>query len=252
MEKSVSVIMAARNAGKYIRKALDSCINQTLRPLEIIAVDDASEDDTFDILMEYALKYPSLFVVIHNDKRLGAAKSRNIAIDMAKGKYIAFLDSDDYWHKEKLYKQMKVLKKTKAVLCATSRVIVTDEGCVTGKVIKTDDIITYKSLLHTNSITLSSVLAKAYPVKRFKMCHDELHEDYILWLRLLRRFKTAAGLNEPLTYSRMSKGGKSRNKLKSARMTYGVYRLMGFGTLRSMYYFFCYAINGIKKYGGVL
>lgn len=80
------------------------------------------------------------------------------------------------------------------------------------------------------------------------MCHDELHEDYILWLNVLQKYGKAYGVNEPLLKSRMSKGGKSRNKLKSAKMQFGVYRYMGFGVLKSCYYFLMYAFHGVLKY----
>ena len=103
-------------------------------------------------------------------------------------------------------------------------------------------------LLRTNSIPCSSVLMKTSVAREFYMCHDELHEDYILWLSVLKKYGKAYGLNEPLLKCRLSEGGKSRNKLKSARMQYGVYRYLGFGVIKSLFYFVQYAINGVKKY----
>ena len=82
------------------------------------------------------------------------------------------------------------------------------------------------------------------------MCHDELHEDYILWLQVLKKYGAAVGIDEPLLKSRMSENGKSRNKLKSARMQFGVYRYLGFGWIKSLYYFCNYAVQGVKKYHG--
>ena len=80
------------------------------------------------------------------------------------------------------------------------------------------------------------------------MCHDELHEDYILWLKVLNKYGDAVGVNEPLVKCRMSEGGKSRNKIKSARMQYGVYRYIGFGRVKSFYYMIFYTLHGIFKY----
>lgn len=83
---------------------------------------------------------------------------------------------------------------------------------------------TYKSLLRTNCIPCSSALMKTKAARKFYMCHDELHEDYILWLKVLQKYGTAYGSGEPLLKFRLSQAGKSRNKLKSAKMNYGVYR----------------------------
>lgn len=82
------------------------------------------------------------------------------------------------------------------------------------------------------------------------MSHAELHEDYILWLQVLKAYGAAVGIDEPYLHCRLSEGGKSRNKLRSAQMQYGVYRLMGFGIIKSMYYLCSYAWHGVKKYYG--
>ena len=110
------------------------------------------------------------------------------------------------------------------------------------------EIITYAMLLGTNSIACSSVVMKTEVAREFYMSHDELHEDYILWLKVLKKYGNACGINEPMLKSRMSQGGKSRNKLKSARMHFGVYRLMGIGRLASCYYFLMYMFHGVRKY----
>ena len=82
----------------------------------------------------------------------------------------------------------------------------------------------------------------------FPMEHDDSHEDYITWLRILRKGGFAAGINRPYLKYRLSEGGKSRNKLKSAAMTYQVYRYVGYGPLKSLFFFASYALHGIWKY----
>ena len=123
-------------------------------------------------------------------------------------------------------------------------------GVSTGRYIGIQEKISYAQLLKTNTIPCSSVILKTDVAREFPMCHDELHEDYILWLQVLKKYGTAIGINKPLLKSRMSEKGKSRNKLKSAKMQFGVYRYLGFGWLRSLYYFCNYAIAGVKKYHG--
>ena len=80
------------------------------------------------------------------------------------------------------------------------------------------------------------------------MEHDDSHEDYITWLKILKKYGNAVGINKPYLKYRLSEGGKSRNKLKSAKMTYKVYRYSGFGRLKSLLFFASYALNGIWKY----
>ena len=108
--------------------------------------------------------------------------------------------------------------------------------------------ITYKELLKHNSINCSSVLLRREDALAFPMEHDDSHEDYITWLRILRKGGFAAGINRPYLKYRLSEGGKSRNKLKSAAMTYQVYRYVGYGPLKSLFFFVSYALHGIWKY----
>lgn len=241
----VSVIMPAYNAEQYMEDAIRSVLAQEV-PLELLIIDDCSTDATAEIAGKYADGRKVLF--LRNEKNLGVAGSRNMGIRRAAGKYVAFLDADDWWAGGKLLCQCQKLEETGCVLCCTGRELMNPDGTSQGKVIGVPGKITYPMLLNTNRIPCSSVVARTEAVREFYMCHDELHEDYILWLRLLRKYGTAIGVNEPLLKSRMSRGGKSRNKLKSAKMTFGTYRFMGLGILPSCWYFLMYTIHGFLKY----
>lgn len=241
----VSVIMPAYNAEKYIAKAIESVLCQNV-PLELFVIDDCSTDHTAEIADKYT--DCSKVVLLRNDRNLGVAESRNIGIRHASGKYIAFLDADDWWEERKLEIQYRRLAETGCVVCCTGRELMDLDGSSLHKVIGVSEEITYAMLLCTNSISCSSVVMETAVAREFYMCHDELHEDYILWLKVLQKYGKACGINEPLLKSRMSKGGKSRNKLKSAKMQFGVYRYMGFGILKSCYYFLMYAFHGVLKY----
>ncbi len=245
----VSVIMPAHKAEKFLEKAVRSVMAQDV-PLELFIIDDHSPDHTGKIADALAKEYPGRIQVFHNETNLGAAKSRDIGIYLAKGRYIAFLDADDWWEEGKLSKQVDVLDNTGAVLCSTARELVNEDGTPMGRVIDVPDVITYRMLLRTNVIACSSVLVRAAAAKEFGMSHEELHEDYILWLQVLKKYGSGIGINEPLIKSRMSQGGKSRDKRKSAKMQMGVYRLMGFGPIRSAFYFLNYAFYGFQKYYG--
>lgn len=258
----VSVVMPAHNAEKYIEKAMESVYRQQGDfSIELYVVDDASSDETEqkvkDCQKAYEEKKKSLegccaceLIYIKNERNLGAAETRNRAIKRAKGEFLAFLDADDWWQEDKLNRQLALIREKNAVLCATGRELMNADGSSQGRKIEIPSEITYRMLLCTNSIPCSSVVMRTEVAREFYMKHSELHEDYILWLQVLKKYGKGYGLNEPMLKSRMSEAGKSRNKKQSAKMQFGVYRYLGFGVFKSLFYFVQYAINGVRKYYG--
>ena len=174
--------------------------------------------------------------------------TRNRGVKLAKGDYIAFLDADDWWEKGKLKEQLKCLEETGYVLCSTGRELIRSDGSSTGRTIPVKEKITYRELLKHNSINCSSVVIRTDVAREFPMEHDDSHEDYITWLKVLRKYGYAVGIDKPYLKYRLSEGGKSRNKLKSAVMTYNVYRYAGYGRIKSCIFFCSYALHGIWKY----
>ena len=246
MEKPlVSVIMPVYNGEKYIGKAIESVLAQRV-PLELLVIDDCSADETELTVMRYMesgnIRY------IRNKKNLGAAGSRNRGVKEAKGEYIAYLDADDWWDAGKLKEQLLRLRDTGYVLCSTGRELMKADGTGTGRCIPVKEKIRYRDLLAHNSINCSSVLLRREVALEFPMEHDDSHEDYITWLKVLRKYGCAAGINKPYLKYRLSEGGKSRNKLKSAAMTYRVYRYAGYGRIWSGIFFVSYAVHGVWKY----
>lgn len=241
----VSVVIPAFNCAKYIDKAIDSVLRQNV-PLEVIVVNDCSPDNLDEVMR----KYTDLENVIYikNSTNLGAAKSRNKGVKLANGEYVAFLDGDDLWCEDKLKKQLDAINKSGAVLCTTAREIINQDGTLTGQTIPTKSNITYKQLIRNNCISCSSVLLKREVALEFPMHHEDSHEDYIMWLEILKKYKYACGINEPLILYRKSNTGKSGSKLKSAKMTFMVYRYIGLGFFKSVFCFCSYAINGAYKH----
>ncbi len=247
----VSVVIPAYNSEEYIANAVRSAIEQEDMPegsIEVLVIDDCSTDGTERAMAAFAGD-PAVRCV-RNERNIGVAGSRNRGIDMARGKYIAFLDADDWWEPDKLAAQLHCLRESGAPLCCSGRALHDPDGTPTGRIIGVPERVTYEELLRTNVIPCGSVVILAEYAREFHMSHAELHEDYILWLQVLKKYGAAVGVNEPYLHCRLSPGGKSRNKLKSARMQYGVYRYMGLGRLRSLRYLCSYAINGVKKYYG--
>ncbi len=246
----VSVIIPAYNCAKYISLAIDSALNQKFinqePEMEILVINDCSPD-YLDLVMEQ-YKDNSKVSYIKNEKNMGAAKTRNKGVSLAKGEYVAFLDGDDYWTEDKLEKQLEMIQKSQTVLCSTARELMTPDGVCTGKIIPVKPVITYRELLKHNSINCSSVLIKTDVAKEFPMHHEDSHEDYIMWLEVLGKYGKASAINEPLLKYRLSNKGKSGSKLKSAKMTFQVYRYVGFSLPKSILCFVSYAIHGVCKY----
>lgn len=245
MIPEVSVVIPVHNGAKTLPQALDSALRQKA-DLEIIVIDDCSTDDLGSVIARYDREERIRF--LKNEKNLGAAASRNRGVKEARGKYVAFLDSDDFWADGKIEKQLRLLKQEKCVLCSTARELMTPEGELTGRMIGVKEKITYRDLLRHNSINCSSVVLERRAALEFPMEHEDSHEDYITWLKILKKYSTAAAINEPLLKYRLSATGKSGRKWKSAAMTFKVYRYMGFGWIKSSVCFISYAVHGVWKY----
>ena len=245
MEILVSVVMPAYNCAASIGDSIESVLCQDV-PLELIVVNDRSPDDLDAAMAKYLTDERVVYVT--NRVNMGAAMSRNCAMEMARGKYIAFLDSDDIWLPGKLKKQVELLEQSGNVLCCTARSLMTPEGVDDGRILPVAEVISYEDLLRHNCIACSSVLIRTEAAREFPMGHEDSHEDYIMWLQVLRKYGDARGINEPLLRYRLSNTGKSGSKLHSAKMTFMVYRYMGFSLPKSLLCFASYAINGVKKY----
>lgn len=241
----VSVVMSAFNCAPHIRQALDSALAQDV-PLEVLVVDDRSPDDLGEIMREYAEEPRVRY--LRNERNLGAAETRNRGVALARGEYIAFLDADDVWAPGKLSRQLALIREKRTVICSTARELMEPDGTLTGYVIPVKEDFTFEDILTQNLINCSSVLIKAEVAREFPMRHDDAHEDYLMWLEVLEKYRRGCAVNEPLLKYRVSDSGKSGSKLNSAKMTFMTYRYMGFSLLRSIRCFVCYAVNGVRKY----
>lgn len=241
----VSVIIPTYNNRLFIRDAVESALSQGVS-MEIIVIDDCSVDGTKEEISDYIDH--GLVIYLQNKKNLGVAESRNNGINIARGKYIAFLDADDVWSPNKLSVQIAYMQEHNCQLCATARRLILEDGTKTDRVIHIESRITYEKLLRHNSISCSSVVVEKRLALEVPMTHSEVHEDYLTWLRMLKICEEAAGIDIPLLDYRLTKTGKSRKRLKSAKMTYGVYRIMGITKGKSYYFLFSHLMHGIKKY----
>lgn len=244
----VSVVIPAYHCAETICEAVDSVLTQQV-PLELLIIDDCPGDHLEEILRRY--KNESRIRYYKNGQNIGVAASRNRGVQLAQGEYVAFLDSDDRWVWGKLEKQLALLQQTGAALCSTARELITLEGAPTDYVIPVPPEFTYQDLLRQNLINCSSVVLPTAVAMEFPMsCDEDSHEDYLTWLRVLRKYGRGVAVNEPLLQYRMGAAGKSGSKLHSAGMTFRTYRHMGFGYVKSSLCFANYALNGLRKYSG--
>ena len=247
-EPLVSVIIPAYNAEKIVGYTLDTVINQTYKNLEIIIVNDCSKDKTLDVLNEYAKKDKRI-KVMSNEKNSGVAETRNNALKVATGEYIAFVDADDLWNLEKIEKQLNFMLENDYKLTYTSVQFIDDEGNLTGQKFIVPEEVTFNKLLKQNVITLSSAMISK-EVLGDRIFHDDhLHEDFIMWLEILRDSTDKAyGIKEILVDYRLTSGSKSRNKWKSVKMTYGTYKHVKLNWIKAHWNLMFYIIRSIRKY----
>ncbi len=239
--------MPAYNAAKTIRDSIKSVQLQTFQDWELIVIDDGSKDCTADILREMA-SVDNRIRFLQNEKNSGASYTRNRAVELARGEWIAFLDSDDLWMPEKLEKQLMLSKKyPDMAVCYTASAFIDEEGKPYEYVMTAIEMLDYNTLLHKNLMSCSSVMIRTSIMRKIKMPNDNMHEDYYVWLCVLREHKVAYGINEPLLVYRICSNSKSSNRVKSAKMLFNSYIAVGYSRLESCALVLWYTIHSVTK-----
>jgi len=218
----VSVITAAYNAEAFIAQAIASVQAQSLADWEMLIADDASGDRTAAIVEAAAAQDPRVRLIrlVQNG---GVARARNAALAAARGRFIAFLDSDDLWLPEKLEHQVSFMQARDAAVSYTSFRRIDETGKQVGRLVKVPSRLTYRQLLKNTAIaTLTGIVdtAKTGPIRMTEARRD----DYILWLSILKRGFVAHGLREDLARYRVVQGSLSSKPKRSAAWVWDVYR----------------------------
>lgn len=221
-EDLVSIIMPAYNCSKFIGTTLDSVRNQTYQNWEVIIIDDCSTDNTAEVVKEYIRK-DSRIKYYRLQQNSGAAVARNKAIDLANGKYMAFLDSDDIWFPEKLTKQINFMKKNNYGFTCTSYIKIDEEGKYLNRTIMAKPIRDYDGVLKTCPGN-STVIYNAEKLGKFKIPNIKKRNDYVMWLQVIKKEKYLYGISEPLGSHRIRTGAISSNKISLVKYHWKVYR----------------------------
>lgn len=244
----VSVVMPSYNAERFLQAAMDSVVNQTMEDWELIVIDDCSKDGSFEIAKAQEKK-DGRICVLRNDVNSGVAKTRNRGIELAKGQYIAFLDSDDVWHPEKLQRQLERMREENAQIGYCSYAIIGVDGDKVRPDYLVPDKACLEDILKENFIQCSAMLIQAEAVKRILFNTEFYHEDYILGLDMLREGNKAAGCSQILLSWRYVENSRSFNKWKSAKNRWRIYRnYLRLSLWKSLYYQNIYMFAGLKKY----
>lgn len=217
----VSVVMPAYNSEKVLAKSIESVVAQTYADWELLIIDDCSRDATAEIARLFA-EMDSRIRVIRLELNRGAAHARNCGIKEARGRYVAFLDSDDQWLPEKLSIQMEFLSNRGEALCfsAYRRFGLNSHR---EKLVRAPERVSYDDLLGGNVIGCLTVLIDRSRVGDFRMPAIR-HEDYAAWLSILRQGHIAWGIQEELARYHLSESSLSGNKLRAAVWTWRIYR----------------------------
>lgn len=208
----VSIIMPVFNSEKKISTAIKSVMNQLYDNWELILINDGSADESIEIMKTYS-ELDDRIKVVDRQINKGISYSRNEGIKISRGEYIAFLDSDDEWEKNKLLKHLKKMISVDAVFSCTSYIIKsTDNKHKISE--KAEGYYGYKDLLKTNFIGCLTVIVKREIIMK-NLMPEIKHEDYATWLNILNENNEIYYFNECLSIYNKSKGSVSSNKFRS-------------------------------------
>lgn len=241
----ISIIVPAYNSSKHISKTIESVLTQTFSDWEMLIVDDCSTDNTVEIVSAFADERIKL---IRNDINTGAAGARNKAIRIAKGPYIAFLDSDDMWLPEKLEKQLAFMKNNDLAFSFTAYECVSESADKLLYSVKAKESFSYKKFLKNTAIGTLTVMINRDKTGDFEMPEIRSSHDMALWLEIMKRGWNAYGLDICLAQYRNVDGSNSSGKLKAASDVWKVYRkIEKLNLLVSLYSFIGYAFHAFCK-----
>ncbi|MGX2960665.1 glycosyltransferase family 2 protein [Peribacillus sp. JNUCC 23] len=245
----VSIITPSYNSSAFIIETIESVQAQTYPHWEMIIVDDKSKDDSVHIIHEYIKTEPRI-KLIPLTQNGGAARARNVAINEAKGEYIAFLDSDDFWSPTKLEDQVTFMQKGNLAFSFTSYSLMDEKGNPMDIEVIAPETVDYKYLIGNTTIGCLTVMLDRQQIKQIEM-PDIQPEDTALWLLLLRQGYQAYGLQKVLSKYRIVRNSTSRNKLKAA---YRYWKLLRgqekLNLIKTNFYFSKYAYHAYNKNRG--
>lgn len=218
----VSIITPSYNCSKFIGETIESIQSQTYQNWELLITDDCSSDMSCEVIEQYASKDQRI-KLLRLTENSGAGVARNNSIKEAKGRFIAFCDSDDRWYPEKLEKQLAFMESNGCVLSYTSYDVCDEEGDICGFV-KCRKYINRARILQDNGIGCLSAIYNAEATGKYFMPKIRKRQDWCLWINIISDHKQALGIMQPLALYRDRSKSISSNKIEMLKYNYRVYR----------------------------
>ncbi len=243
----ISIISPVYNAEKYISKTIDSVLGQDYEDFELILVDDGSTDGSASVIKGYS--DPRIRYAINDNEKHGAFSARNKGISLATGRYIAFIDADDLWDKQKLSKTLEYMNARNAAFVFTGYEFGDESGIGTGKIVHVPESLVYKKALSRTVIFTSTVLFDTDKLSKDLIYMPDIpSEDTATWWNILRTGVIAYGLDENLVIYRRSSNTLSSNKLTAIKRIWNLYRNgENFGVVKSLYYMMGWAWRAMAR-----
>lgn len=223
---TVSVIMPLYNNAATVAAALDSVVSQTYSYLEIIVIDDCSDDGGYAFAKAYSLKKnaPTIKIyVLQTNVNSGAGIARNLGIETSTGTYIAFLDADDLWMPDKLDIQLKAMKAHGSTVAYGAYEIFTSDPAKPIATQRVFEKLTLKKLLKANYVGHLTGIYNAAVLGKFYMPALRKRQDWALWLDVIKAAGFATGIQQPIASYRKG-SGLSANKLDLVKYNHAIYR----------------------------
>lgn len=243
----VSIVIPYYKKKKFIKQTINSVLNQTYKKFEVIIIYDDDKLSDLDYLRKIVSLDKRINLII-NKKKLGAGLSRNKGIKSSKGKYIAFLDSDDYWSKNKLKTQIAFMDVNKHIISHTTYQIV-NQNNEKISIRRARNFFEIQDLLYSCDIGLSTVILKKNLFsKKFKFPNIKTKEDFVLWLSILNKKIPIMALDKNLSSWRKLNNSLSSSTIQKILDGFKVYYVyMNYGIFRSIVNLIYLSVNFLKK-----
>lgn len=237
MNPIVSIIMPLYNSASFVEQSILSVINQTFKHWEMIVIDDYSNDGGDLIAEKFVLENSKIFF-LRNSINLGGAKTRNIAIEMALGRFIAFLDSDDIWLPSKLENQINYMLNENIGFSFSSYQTMNEKGMHLS-IVNTPRRVSLKDMYSHNYIGCLTAVYDTNFYGKFYMPNIRKRQDYALWLVMLEKFDYAYSTNENLASYRVRKESLSSSKTDAVKFYFLILRRVANLSAPSSFYYTC-------------
>jgi len=255
-EESIDIILPNYNSSQYLEQTINSVICQSLQNWKLIIVDDCSDEKTKKILNQYS-HYKNIQMVFL-DKNKGAAFCRNLALELSKSEYVAFLDSDDLWTEDKLTKQLNFMKKNNYDFTYTNytpfvyaeTLANMDKSNSNDNIIKPKKKYDFESFIKDTSIATSTMIIRGDLARKYKFTNTKICEDYFYKCSILKKIGYAYCFDENLMLYRIRRDSLQANKFRNLywiwKINKGFNKLSFFNNLKSL---ISISLKSLKKYG---